>query len=202
MWALPDTTAGRLLFGFCKVWLLALPLLWLRLVEREPLSWSPVRKGGWRVGLISGLLIFAVILGLYFSVGQKFIDHAWLVAQLRNVGLAVRWRYLLAATYWITVNSALEEYVWRWFCVRQAARIWRRPLAVAVSALCFTLHHIVAMAVYFETTAVVICSLGVFLGGLIWSTMYLRYGSIWPGYLSHVLADLAIFGLGGWLLFA
>jgi hypothetical protein len=73
--------------------------------------------------------------------------------------------------------------------------------AAACSALFFTLHHIVAMHVYLGTTALVLCSLGVFLGGVIWSMMYVRYRSIRPGYLSHALVDPCIFTLGAWLLF-
>jgi uncharacterized protein len=46
-----------------------------------------------------------------------------------------------------------------------------------------------------------LCCAGVFAGGVIWSALYLRYRSIWPGYLSHALADLAIFAIGASLLF-
>ncbi len=44
-------------------------------------------------------------------------------------------------------------------------------------------------------------STGCFLGGVIWSGLYLRYRSIWPGYLSHVLADVAIYIIGWHLIF-
>jgi len=37
--------------------------------------------------------------------------------------------------------------------------------------------------------------------GLIWSAMYLRYQSIFPGYISHVFADIAVFCCGAWILF-
>jgi hypothetical protein len=38
--------------------------------------------------------------------------------------------------------------------------------------------------------------------GACWSFLYLRYESIWPGWISHVLADLAVFLIGWHLLFA
>jgi membrane protease YdiL (CAAX protease family) len=70
-----------------------------------------------------------------------------------------------------------------------------------VSAICFTLHHIIAMQVYFSWLVVVIASLGVFTGGALWSWCYLRYRSIWPGYISHAIVDIAIFAIGYRLIF-
>jgi hypothetical protein len=47
----------------------------------------------------------------------------------------------------------------------------------------------------------VLGSCGVFLGGAAWSWLYLRYRSIWPGYVSHAIADAAIFIIGYRLIF-
>jgi len=47
----------------------------------------------------------------------------------------------------------------------------------------------------------VLGSVGVFLGGAIWSWLYLRYRSVWPCYLSHAIADAAIFIIGYRLIF-
>lgn len=197
----PGTPMGQWLFAASKLWLFALPVLWLRKVDRGPWSLSPVRRGGWATGLLTGLGISAVILGTYALWGGTMIDRSFLSAEIRKVGLGVPGRYAAGAAYWILVNSVLEEYVWRWFCVRQCERLWPLRVAVPVSALCFTLHHAVAMAVFLPAPAVAVCSAGVFTGGLIWSMLYARYRSVWPGYLSHAIVDLAIFGLGAAMVF-
>ena len=31
--------------------------------------------------------------------------------------------------------------------------------------------------------------------------MFVRYKTIWPGWLSHALVDIAVFGIGYWLIF-
>jgi len=49
--------------------------------------------------------------------------------------------------------------------------------------------------------AVALGAAAVFVAGLIWSLMYVRYQSVWPGYLSHAIVDLCVFGLGAALLF-
>jgi uncharacterized protein len=46
----------------------------------------------------------------------------------------------------------------------------------------------------------VLGSLGVFAGGAVWSHLYLRTRSIWPGYLSHALADVAVFAVGAQII--
>ena len=112
-----------------------------------------------------------------------------------------RLAYLGLALYWIFINALLEEYVWRWFVVRQCRKLMPPLAAVLVSAVGFTLHHIVATQLYFSPSLVALAALGVFSGGVIWSWLFIRYGSIWPAYVSHVLADIGIFVIGYWLLF-
>jgi membrane protease YdiL (CAAX protease family) len=73
--------------------------------------------------------------------------------------------------------------------------------AVIVSAAIFTAHHVIAVSQYLDPTLTILAAAGVFAGGTIWSWLYMRYRSIWPGWLSHVFADIAVFGVGWWLLF-
>ncbi|MBI2923404.1 MAG: hypothetical protein HYY18_20290, partial [Planctomycetes bacterium] len=75
------------------------------------------------------------------------------------------------------------------------------PLAIFGSAAFFSLHYVLALSILLPHTAVGVCSEGVFAGGTIWSLLVPRFGSLWPGYLSHAVVDLCIFGLGAWLAF-
>ena len=50
--------------------------------------------------------------------------------------------------------------------------------------------------------AIILGSLGVFCGGVIWSWLYLRYRSIWPCYVSHAIVDVTMFGIGAYILFS
>jgi membrane protease YdiL (CAAX protease family) len=109
--------------------------------------------------------------------------------------------YLAGALYWITANSLMEEYVWRWFVFRKCEVLLGGPAAVVVSALAFTAHHVVALAAQFNWGVTLLASLGVFIGGAAWSWLYLRYRSIWPGYVSHAIVDVPIFVIGYWLIF-
>ncbi|MBU1693960.1 MAG: CPBP family intramembrane metalloprotease [Verrucomicrobia bacterium] len=197
----PGTRLGTLLFGACKVWLFGLPLAWRLFVDKQPISFSPPRRGGFFAAVLSGGLISLAILAAYLGPGRRLVDQSLLVEKLTAIGLGSTWMYAGGAAYWILVNSVLEEYVWRWFCVRQCEQLLPRVPAVALSALFFTLHHVIALQVYMGPLPVVVCSLGIFTGGAIWSWMYTRYRSIWPGYVSHAIVDLCVFGIGAWMLF-
>jgi hypothetical protein len=198
----PELTLGKLLFAASKLWLVALPLVWRLWVDREPLSWSPARNGGFGIGAALGLAISIVILVAY-AIAQKLgaIDASLVAERAAKTGLNTLGTYLVGALYWITLNSVLEEYVWRWFVFRKCEVLFGGKAGVVVAALGFTAHHVVALAAQFNWPITIIASFGVFIGGATWNWLYLRYRSIWPGYLSHAIVDVAIFVIGYRLIF-
>lgn len=197
----PGQTLGIAAFLLCKIWFFGLPAAWRLLVEREPLSLSPARRGGWGLGIGSGLLLGAIVFLLGAGPGGALIDPAFFRERLTAAGLGSPAAYLAGAAYWILVNSVLEEYAWRWFCYRQFETLLRPGVAAAASAAAFALHHFLALQVYLPLPAAAIGTLGVGLGGWVWSLLYGRTRSIWPGYVSHALADVAVFWLGARILF-
>ena len=70
-----------------------------------------------------------------------------------------------------------------------------------LSALFFTVHHVIALRVQFDWTLTVLATVGIFIGGGAWSWLYLKYRSIWPSYVSHAIVDVAIFVIGCKLIF-
>lgn len=198
----PGSALGQALFFACKVWLVAFPAAWLLFVEHGSLSWSPPRWGGFVFSAILGLALAAAILAAYGLVAHMgWIDRQGVARLAARTGLNRFPVYLAGAIYWITLNSLMEEYVWRWFVFRQFEVLLGGRLAVIASALGFTLHHVVALQAQFSWGITTAASLGVFVGGTIWSTVYLRCQSIWPCYLSHAIVDMPIFLIGYWLIF-
>jgi membrane protease YdiL (CAAX protease family) len=146
--------------------------------------------------VISGFVLGAAVL-----MGQNFIDGDFFREMMTQAGLNRKTVYVGAMLYWVFVNSILEEYVWRWFVVRQFSSLLKPTGAIMLSALGFTLHHILAMQVYFSWPLTLACSFFIFIGGTWWSWMFLRYKTIWPGWVSHALVDIAVFGYGYLLIF-
>lgn len=196
MYLAPGTLLGKGLFFLAKAWILTFPVAWRVAVDRQKLSWSPARHGGLGAGVALGVGISILIVGGYFLVGRSLIDPERLREIVGGIGLDSPGIYLAGAAYWILVNSVLEEYVWRWFVVSKLQDLCRAQVAVVLSALAFTVHHFVAMRAYFGGAMVTMASLGIFIGGAAWSWCYVRYRSIWSGYVSHAIVDIAVFGLG------
>lgn len=198
----PELPIGKTLFVAAKVWLVLLPLIWLKFIDKGRLSWSPPKQGGFAPAVVLGTLIAAFIFVTYFAARKiGIIDPALISERAAKTGLNNLTFYLLGALYWITLNSLMEEYVWRWFVFRKFEVIVGGKMAVVASALGFTLHHIIALAAQFGTAATAIASFGVFIGGATWSWLYLRYRSVWPCYVSHAIVDVPIFVIGYWLIF-
>jgi len=200
LYAAPGT-AGRVVFATAKIWLLLFPVIWHLAVERGSVGWSPPRRGGLGAGALVGLGMAAAIVLGYLAGLRSLIDPLLLRSAVADMGLGSPGRFAAAAMFWILVNSLVEEYVWRWFVLRQLRALLPGAAAVLASAAAFTLHHTVAMADYLGAGGNAVASLAVFAAGACWSWLYLRFRSIWPGWISHVLADVAIFGLGWLLLF-
>jgi membrane protease YdiL (CAAX protease family) len=192
---------GKAIFTAAKIWLLVFPAAWYLLVEKGRPSWSPPHRGGLAVGAASGAAVAGIIVIGAWLVGVQHMDLAPLRTEAQEMGLDTALPYLAGAAGWTFFNSLMEEYVYRWFIFRQCEALMKGPAAVIASAAIFTAHHVIALIQYLDPLLAFLACAGVFAGGVIWSWLYMRYRSIWPGWLSHVFADIAVFGVGWWLLF-
>jgi membrane protease YdiL (CAAX protease family) len=193
----PGTPLGTGLFVFAKLWTLLLPAVWVVRVDRQPLVWPRLPRRGLGAGLASGLLIAAIVWAAYLGArALGVLDGALVAERAARTGLAHPAMYLVGAIYWITLNSLLEEYVWRWFVFRKSEVLIGPTGAVVAAALAFTVHHVIALAAQVPLPLALLASAGVFTGGATWSWLYRRYQSIWPGYVSHAIVDVAVFAIG------
>jgi len=210
LWIVPGAVGGAL-YALAKVWLLAMPLVWTIFIERRPVARRVARarthEGRWpegvRAGCLLGLGIGAGILMVYAMIEGMFggINAARLREVASASGFGTPVSFVLLGAYLALVNSLLEEYVWRWFVYRACASMMSPVAAIALSAVFFTLHHVIVLAAYFPWWLAGLASLGVFIGGCAWSWCYVRFGTVWPGYVSHVIVDVAILAVGWRLLF-
>lgn len=185
--------AGQSFFVATRVWILLLPLLWAWRLDRERFSLAWPTRQEWQVGIGLGWAMMAVIYGGYALIGQQWIDAEVARSRAAALGLLQPLGFAAFAVYFTVVNALVEEYIWRWFVYRKCAVLVPGVWAVALAALCFTLHHIVSLFGFTGDWGVaVLGSIGVFVAGAVWSGCYLRYHSLWVCYISHALADLAI----------
>ena len=184
-------------FIFTKVWIFGLPAFWYLRIEKGEKSLSLPENGGWKVSTLLGVGMLIVIFIAYFSIGDKLLRADELTEILDGVGLTVAWKFALAIIFWVFINSVLEEYVFRWFITSKIEQliggVW---IPIFLSAGIFTIHHTIALAFFIDPLGNFIASLGVFIGGAIFSWLYMTYRSIWVAWVAHAIADVAIFIIG------
>jgi hypothetical protein len=192
---------GSAVFAVSKAWLLLLPLAWLVAVDRRRPSFPRPSARGMPAAIVGGALIGVAIVAGWWFVGRHWIDAGAARETAERAGLGTPERYLLGALYWCTINSLLEEYVWRWFVTTRFEALLPRLAAVLASAAAFSVHHVFGLSAYFDARVTALGTLGVFIGGAFWSWLYVRYRNIWAAYVCHVFADVAVFAVGWKVLF-
>jgi membrane protease YdiL (CAAX protease family) len=121
-----------------------------------------------------------------------------MAARVAGFGVASPAAFAGMTAFYALVHSFLEEYYWRWFVFGQMREVMPAAAAAVLSSLAFTVHHVIVLAAYLGwwSAATVVCSLAVAVGGLVWAWIYHRSGSLLGPWLSHALADAAIFTVG------
>lgn len=226
----PGTVLGSGVYVLNKAVQAVVPWAWWRggpgrAVERgsvgEPargllprgLGLRAVPWSGWAWGVGLGVAIGVVIVAGYAWVGRDLVDPEPFREQAARNGLDAAVRYWAFAAGISLGNALLEEVFWRWFVLGRCVDLIRgrggskgkpsRPTwawAIGLAAVLFTVHHVIALGAQFGVLATALASLGVLIGGVVWSLLTIRFESIWPAYVSHVLANAAMFAVGWWIL--
>ncbi len=191
---------GAIIYAICKLVLYGGPLLWHLKIDRQPLSASPPR-GGLRLGAVSGLVMGGLLLGIWLLAVAGTIDPGPLRAVAADSGFG-SWPGYIGLSFWfVFINAVLEEYVFRWFITSRLRVLLPTVPAILLAGVIFAAHHLIVLRAFVDWSLAVKGAAGVMLGGVVWSGLYARTGSIWPGWISHAIVDIAILIIGAMLLF-
>jgi uncharacterized protein len=184
---------GQSIALVCGLWWLLFPICWHVWVDKQPI---PMQLKGsaklWKAGLAIGLAMFGLIWGSYL-VGRGWLDVVDIRSRVEQLQINIPLMVLGFGTFQTLINSGIEEYSWRWFVYQKCALLWGQEFGIWISALFFTLHHVVLLVAYCDNWGLVaIGTLAVFAAGVIWAKCFATYRSLLPGYLSHLAADLAL----------
>lgn len=168
---------------------------------RESVTGDRVRQGI-LYGVVSGAVVSAFILGVYFftGLGELVRDNASAI-RAKAVQLGFLDHYYLFAAFLSVIHSFIEEVYWRW-CVYGTLRyLLRSGYAMLFAGLFFASHHFVVLTEYVPVWAAFFCSLGVGFGGVLWSWIYEKQKSLLGAWISHMIIDMAIMYIGSLILF-
>ena len=193
---------SQIAYVLSKLWLVVIPLIWYLKIDKGQLSLSKPKQGGYSVAVGLGSGMSALILLTWFMLGDK-IDGSLLRDAVEPVGLLDVRLYIGGVIYWTVLNSLLEEYVFRWFLVvKSEALVGTGTPAILLSASIFVIHHTFALLFFgFPWWANLLASVSLFIGGAIFSWLYIRYRSVWMPYIAHAICDIAVFSIGAMIIF-
>lgn len=186
-------------FAFHLVVCLGIPLLhgWWegKLGANWKAAWGEQAcdSGGLLLGLLSGLCMGAFALWGIWMLLQAGISLSWIRLQLERWGLRDGWVWPFAL-YMVMGNSLLEELFWRGFVQQRLLASLKRVKAILVSNILFALYHLLLGVVLFGWKWGSVVAVVVYGAGVIWGALKVRYPSIYPTWLSHLLADAGIMG--------
>ena len=189
-------------YPLLKVVMIAIPLAvwrWRRLGPRDAIERIGLTRPRLVGGLGFGLLMAAIIVAGYALVLRGVVDGAGIAEKVESLGL--REHYWAMAVVISLANAAFEEYYWRGFLLSEL-RPWvgRSGRLIVLAGVLFGLHHVFALAPLFAWPLAAACTAVTMIAGGFWAWMRVRGFSLVDLYVSHILADLAIMGIGWHLM--
>jgi uncharacterized protein len=185
-----------------KVMQFAFPIVWVLLVQRQRVRFVKPSAAGVTEGFLFGMAVLVGMILFYFfwlkPAGYLTIAVEPIRAKAASLGLGSPARFILWGILLSSIHSLLEEYYWRWFLFGGLRRFMPVAAAVVLSSLAFMAHHVILLAVYFGglSATTIFFSLCVAVGGAAWAVIYQRSGSLLGPWVSHLLIDAGIFGVG------
>jgi membrane protease YdiL (CAAX protease family) len=177
----------------------AFPILWLLLVLREPIRTRRPTASGLLIGIAFGILVVAAGMAVFeFALRDHpiFSEAAGKIYEkIAKFGIDSSGKYFLLAGFYSLFHSFFEEYYWRWFVFRQLRHVMALWPAASISAIGFTLHHIIVLAVFFHGAPWLVALLAgsIVIGGIFWAWLFDRSDSVFDTWPSHLVIDAGIF---------
>lgn len=144
--------------------------------------------------LAFGVLMYAFIIGAYFLLG-KYFDLSGITSSLDEIGVTKN-NFVFVALYIALCNSFLEEFIFRGFgfigLIDKVGEKW----ACIFSAICFALYHITMMIGWYSIWLTALIIFALFVGGVILNFLDRKCRTIYPAWIVHIFANLAINTIG------
>ena len=178
---------GHLLAGEAVVWgFTAIVLLWLRYVERLPLSSIGFRLLTWKgivIGIVAAVVLTAIqVLQFAVIIPLFHLDTGAIMARRQSIMNTPYWYRIL-----LVLRAAFtEEVIYRGYLIEKVRQLWKSTTAaVILSVAAFTYSHLGGWG------PVQLIAVGG--GGLVFALLYIWKKDLPCNMIAHFLADAAGF---------
>ncbi len=147
-----------------------------------------------------GIGVFVLILGSYFLLGS-IVDLSAVVGELDSRMNINQDNFLAVALYIPTCNSFLEEFFFRGFLFYRLRALTTPFFAHLLSSTIFSLYHVAIMVTWFDFWVFALCMTALVIGGMLFNLLDAKSESLYPSWLTHGFANLAINTIGCILMY-
>ncbi len=144
--------------------------------------------------LAAGVLMYVFIIGAYFLLG-KYFDLSNITSSLDEIGVTKN-NFVFVALYIAVCNSFLEEFIFRGFGFIGLSEKLGEKRACIFSAVCFALYHITMITGWGSLLFAILIIFALFIGGLILNILDIKCKTVYPSWIVHIFANLAINTIG------
>ncbi len=141
-----------------------------------------------------GVLMYGFIIGAYFLLG-KYFDLSGITSSLDEIGVTKQ-NFVFVALYIAVCNSFLEEFIFRGFGFIGLSEKIGAKFACIFSAICFALYHITMMIGWYSIWLTALIIFALFVGGVILNILDSKCKTVYPAWIVHIFANLAINTIG------
>lgn len=145
--------------------------------------------------LILGFIVYVFILGSYLLIGPFFDFSNVTVTLENNIGVN-KTNFVFVALYISFINSFLEEFFFRGFSFLSIKILASRKVAYVFSASAFSIYHVAIMTGWFTPVLFILLIFSLFVAGIIFNWLNERSNTIYPSWIVHLSANLAINTIG------
>ncbi|NQV12077.1 CPBP family intramembrane metalloprotease [Candidatus Uhrbacteria bacterium] len=193
---LTDTGAIQLTYAASRTIMFAAPITLVLLGLSLPkFNISSEKRKSVLYGVGTGIAISTLILSVFYLFNSTFTSFAGNIAdKVSDFGILKY--YFLAAVGMSVVHSLFEEYFWRWYVVGGLELRMATNHAILLGGLFFAMHHYIILSQFFPIGLTLLFGTFVGVGGVIWSLIYKKTGSLLGAWISHAIVDGTLFYIG------
>jgi uncharacterized protein len=177
----------------------AIPVIYIKCVKKESLKESfrlkSLNKGKLKVGFLSGMLFFVIVISAYYVV-QGEIDLNSIAEELQTKLNVTPMNFIFIALYITFGNSFLEEFFFRGFIFMNLYGMNSKRTAYVYSSMLFGLYHIAIFKTWFSLPITLLALFGLISVGFLFNWMDTKSENFLNSWIAHVFADTAVMIIG------
>lgn len=200
--SLVDLTKADYVFkAFLKVTVfIAIPIIYNFNATNKPhLTFLTFKGVALKPSLITGILLYLVILATYLIVGS-FVDFSAITIIMKKTIGANLTLFIFVSVYISLINSFVEEFFFRGFAFINLKKTTSHRFAIIFSSFAFGLYHITLIYGLFPLPIYLFSLCAITFSGLLFNLFDDRENSIYPSWIIHGFANLAFNTIGMILL--